>query len=353
MTRAISVLFLIFFLRENASAFPLSDGAESDNLTELRSPHGKEDKEEKLEDEFEKIRNVIQTDTVVVQENVELKINDAIEMKNKLENFTVAKFRISTTESSKSVSVAEPSIDGVDGLEAGEEQARQTNENELAELSEKFKEKIDPTGGVTENKTTIVEVKNLEPSQVQEESEEEEEDEGKTEIEVNDFVQESPNSPTKAPNEHEILEPTQKSQFSEEFPRTSSIIIGEPVKEKQEAFEKLKKEQENSKLTWELLEFLFMLAPADEEEVTWWAVVLEAVKCSLRNCPNSGAYWLHRPVYLPRITRHRRQDIDFDPTANTENSKKEKPCPCKNLEMYLEKLYERTNRKNEKQQENN
>ncbi|PIC44663.1 hypothetical protein B9Z55_004958 [Caenorhabditis nigoni] len=98
------------------------------------------------------------------------------------------------------------------------------------------------------------------------------------------------------------------------------------------------KEDDADWISWDLIHFLLLLSPYEEDVITWWNIVLEAVKCSLRNCSNSMSVVHHRSVELPRITRHRRQDSEFDPHETPKTTPK--PCACKDFEAHFEKLYE-------------
>ncbi|CAP30323.2 Protein CBG11110 [Caenorhabditis briggsae] len=73
------------------------------------------------------------------------------------------------------------------------------------------------------------------------------------------------------------------------------------------------REDDDDWISWDLIHFLLLLSPYEEDVITWWNIVLEAVKCSLRSCSSSMSVVHHRSVELPRITRHRRQDSEFDP----------------------------------------
>lgn len=60
------------------------------------------------------------------------------------------------------------------------------------------------------------------------------------------------------------------------------ILNGEPagVPANFEEEDKERVEEEEDRISWDLIHFLLLLSPYEEGEVTWWTIVLEAVKVS-------------------------------------------------------------------------
>ncbi|CAI2339783.1 unnamed protein product [Caenorhabditis sp. 36 PRJEB53466] len=302
-------------------------------------------------------------DKAVQEEKVEKFDEEILEIGNDAKPVTVQE-NITTTQFTTTTTVApktgvEASIDGVETLEPGDEgeQLRQPSEKELAELSDKVMERKDGAP------------KNVQGSEepfkpVEEEglrgSEEPTTDEPTKPAEGEEFK--GTEEPLK-PAEEEVFrgseEPTTDEPLKateEEGLRGSEEPTTEdhPVEEEEEAEKEPKKDPvadgsvslEDKDLVakrkaaewedrWNLIQFLIMLTPNEEEEVSWWQIISESVKCSLRGC-QTYSHWKIYPVYLPRITRHRRH---ADGQFEVEQAAK-KPCPCQNLEAYFEKLYE-------------
>ncbi|CAV31766.1 uncharacterized protein CELE_C34C6.7 [Caenorhabditis elegans] len=327
-------------------------------------------KGEKLEEEIDNIGIVMQPEPRVVHEasevsdNIELNIKDDLNLKSRLDNFTRAKFRQSTTVTPNIVAV-EPSIEGVeDDLDHDEQgepedsEIRNRNEHHFAELGGKMKERRDHV-----DDPDIQEPLNKPISAIPEETSNSATIQYERSSSGTQNPQTSLNIPTaqnvpklKQLKNQEILKDHFISEVSDVsnvadvsapivISQVPEILNGEPagVPANFEEEDKERVEEEEDRISWDLIHFLLLLSPYEEGEVTWWTIVLEAVKCSLRSCHNSSSHWHDRSVYLPRITRHRRQDSDYLPGALSPTTPK--PCLCNNLETYFEKLYESVGKK--------
>ncbi|CAL2031700.1 unnamed protein product [Caenorhabditis brenneri] len=113
---------------------------------------------------------------------------------------------------------------------------------------------------------------------------------------------------------------------------------GKEMGRRGEFIEEEEEDEEEDWIKWDLVHFLLLLSPYDKDEVTWWTIIFEAVKCSLRSCPHAKPHWHRKKMELPRVNRHRREDSEFDPGAAVQTTPK--PCACQNLENYFEKFYE-------------
>lgn len=293
-------------------------------------------KGEKLEEEIDKIGKDMQNSNIIAQE---VQIDDEFDLKQKLENFT-----LKTTEK---VVVLEPPIEP-DGLEH-EETVPDPEENEhlrhqhdqdfgdfeLKERKGRMEEEIAgplDISGIPDKSREIFPAPPPLKTEISEKSEIPEEI-GPPGVAMSVETEIQPNLPKT--KQFKNVEPPKKENFISEVSGKGILVKPElDILEEKEEIEKI----DGDWLSWDLVHFLLLLSPYDEDEVTWWTLVLEAVKCSLRNCPNHTSHWHDRHVELPRITRHRRQDSEFSPDDIIPTTPK--PCACSNLEGYFEKLYE-------------
>ncbi|EFO99335.1 hypothetical protein CRE_15757 [Caenorhabditis remanei] len=307
-------------------------------------------KGEKLEEEIEKIGKDMQPETVTtkqtpekVKETAEPKINEEMDLKKNLENLTINKTEETSTTTTTTTTTTEIPVvttqetvaDG-EGLEHDEQGEVEDSDNDLTELEEK--DRKTPTEDVEASEATTTE-----PNQETSEA-----------SETPKSTEKSPDGPIKT-KQFKNQEPAK-----EESLKLSEVSDGMLIKTEENKVEtdiavvtdEPTTEEENDKwIAWDLIHFLLLLSPYDEDEITWWTIIYEAVKCSLRNCPNVHSHWYQRPVYLPRISRHRRQDSDFSPD-DIPPTKSSQPCPCRDIEGYFEKLYASINEELKKKQLN-
>lgn len=145
------------------------------------------------------------------------------------------------------------------------EQLRQPSETELAELSEKLREKED-------SKKT--------ESETEKPMEEKEEEAVNVKNEVDDLVTKEPKkieveTAKKEERKDTVVDDKKEATISDVI-EEHEFIETEP-KEEEPKMEVIVADNEVDKISWDLVQFMLMLLPSDKE-VSWWTIIVESVK---------------------------------------------------------------------------